>query len=71
MAQIVIALGSNLDDPHAQLKKAKQFLKSISEKEVLSSPIYSSEPIGPSDQDFLNAVIVIESRLSTVELLRN
>lgn len=68
MAQVVIALGSNLDDPRTQLRKAKQFLQSISDKEVLSSPIYSSEPIGPSKKDYLNALVVIESMLDPVEL---
>ncbi len=70
MAQVIIALGSNLEDPHAQLKKAKRFLESISDKEVLASPIYSSEPVGPSEQDFLNAVVVLESGLSPGELFQ-
>lgn len=64
MAQVVIALGSNLDDPHNQLKKARIFLESISSNDILASSIYSSEPVGPSDNDFLNAVIVIESSLN-------
>lgn len=68
MAQVVIALGSNLEDPHTQLKKAKQFLESISDEEVTSSPIYSSEPVGPSEQDFLNAAIVIKTRVSPEKL---
>ncbi len=64
MAQVVIALGSNLDDPHNQLKKARKFLESISSCDIIASSIYSSEPVGPSDNDFLNAVIVIESSLT-------
>ncbi|MEX0721444.1 MAG: 2-amino-4-hydroxy-6-hydroxymethyldihydropteridine diphosphokinase [Balneolaceae bacterium] len=68
MAQVVIALGSNLNNPHKQLQKAKSFLAGISETDILSSPVYSSEPVGPSEHNFLNAVVVIESRLSPAEL---
>lgn len=60
MAQVVIALGSNLDTPHAQLIRAKKFLESISVSPVLFSPIYSSEPVGSSENDFLNAVMSID-----------
>ena len=69
MAQVVIALGSNLDDPLKQLTKAKEFLASLSLEEITVSPIYQSEPIGPSDSDFLNAIAIITSELSPQELL--
>lgn len=68
MAQIVIALGSNLNNPHQQLIEAKEFLKQISSSEILSSSIYKSEPVGPSEDDFLNAVIKIDSNLSPSQL---
>lgn len=67
MAQVVIALGSNLDHPHQQLKDAARFLASVSESEIQKSPIYKSEPVGPSVNEFLNAVIVIETGLGPVE----
>lgn len=70
MAQVVIALGSNLEDPHIQLKKAKRFLEAISDEEVISSPIYSSEPVGPSEQDFLNAAVVIKTGLRPEKLFK-
>lgn len=63
MAQVIIALGSNLDGPHKQLQKAGAFLESISEKPVEKSPIYQSEPVGPSNNDFLNAIAAIETSL--------
>ncbi len=69
MAEVVIALGSNLDNPLQQLVQAKQFLESFSKQEVIVSPIYQSEPIGPSDADFLNAVALITTELSPTELL--
>lgn len=68
MAQVVIALGSNLDDPFRQLSIAKEFLEEISSAPVLSSSLYESEPIGPSDFDFLNAVVVIKTKAAPYEL---
>lgn len=64
MAKVAIALGSNLNDPHHQLKVAKEFLTGISAKQIKSSGIFESEPIGPSEYDFLNAVILIETELT-------
>ncbi|MEX0844727.1 MAG: 2-amino-4-hydroxy-6-hydroxymethyldihydropteridine diphosphokinase [Balneolaceae bacterium] len=64
MAQVVIALGSNLNNPHQQLREAATFLASISNTEIRKSPIYTSEPVGPSENDFLNAVISIETKLT-------
>lgn len=70
MAQVVIALGSNLDEPHNQLKKAKAFLESISNSSILFSSIYTSEPVGPSENDFLNAVISIETEKNPKEVFK-
>jgi 2-amino-4-hydroxy-6-hydroxymethyldihydropteridine diphosphokinase len=68
VAQVVIALGSNLNDPYKQLKTAHEFLKNLSISEVKRSLIYRSEPVGPSENDFLNAVVVIETDLKPNEL---
>ncbi|WP_421773590.1 2-amino-4-hydroxy-6-hydroxymethyldihydropteridine diphosphokinase [Gracilimonas sp.] len=68
MAQVVIALGSNLNNPHRQLQKAASFLESLSDDGILTSVIYKSEPVGPSENDFLNGVIVIQTELSSEEL---
>lgn len=70
MAKIAIALGSNLDNPHKQLKTAKSFLERISESTIENSHIYESEPIGPSEFNFLNAVILIESKLAVDTLFQ-
>lgn len=64
MAQVVIALGSNLNNPHRQLQEAAEFLASISENEIKKSPIYISEPVGPSKNDFLNGIISLDTKLS-------
>jgi 2-amino-4-hydroxy-6-hydroxymethyldihydropteridine diphosphokinase len=68
MAQVVIALGSNLNNPHRQLQTAAQFLETLSEVGIRTSVIYKSEPVGPSDNDFLNGIIVIETALSPENL---
>lgn len=70
MAQVIIALGSNLDDPHNQLKTAKSFLESISSSKIYASSIYSSEPVGPSENDFLNAVICIQTEKKPDEVFK-
>ena len=63
MAKVAVALGSNLNNPHHQLRQAANFLKRISSSNKKSS-IYKSEPIGPSNFDFLNAVILIDTDLT-------
>ena len=69
MATVVIALGSNLQNRLEQLRQAKQFLHNLSETPIVVSAIYASEPIGPSEFEFLNAAIRIETQLSPDELL--
>ncbi len=68
MASVIIALGSNLNNPHNQLITAKKFLERLSETEILFSSIYKSEPVGPSEQDFLNAVVQIKTSLNPDKL---
>jgi 2-amino-4-hydroxy-6-hydroxymethyldihydropteridine diphosphokinase len=71
MAQVTIALGSNLDDPHQQLRAAREFLNSIAESEPLASSIYKSEPVGPSENDFLNAVISFQTNSEPEQLFEH
>lgn len=68
MAPVIIALGSNLQKPHHQLVQAKEFLENLSLSKLQCSGIYKSEAIGPSSEDFLNAVIQIETKLEYEEL---
>ena len=66
----VIALGSNLDDPKANLDLATALLREATEVIAISS-YHSTKPIGFLDQpDFLNAVCIIESELPAIELLK-
>ena len=68
-----IGVGSNLDDPVAQIQTALGALAKLPASRVqLSSGLYRNPPMGPADQpDFVNAVVAILTRLSPHELLRN
>ncbi|MGB9429441.1 MAG: 2-amino-4-hydroxy-6-hydroxymethyldihydropteridine diphosphokinase [Gammaproteobacteria bacterium] len=67
-----IGLGSNLDEPAAQLRRAFMELDRLPQTRVLArSHLYKSKPLGPQDQpDFCNAVAVIETQLEPLTLLR-
>ncbi|MGB5353501.1 MAG: 2-amino-4-hydroxy-6-hydroxymethyldihydropteridine diphosphokinase [Woeseia sp.] len=66
-----IGLGSNLDDPVAQIDKAFAALDTLKHSQLLlRSPKYGSAPLGPQDQpDYVNAVAGILTTLSPEELL--
>ena len=71
MVKVYIGLGSNLDDPQAQLKKAIIALEMIPSSSVVkTSSFYKSKPVGPQDQpDYINAVIELDTELSAPVLL--
>lgn len=71
MNKVFIGLGSNLDDPLLQLKKAVEYLKQLKMLNVINiSSFYSSPPMGPQDQpDFINAVVEVTTSLSAEQLL--
>ncbi len=66
-----IGLGSNLGDPIAQVKRARQTiaaLKGTSEQGF--SSLYRSTPMGPKDQpDYINAVMAVVTEYTPHELL--
>ncbi len=66
-----IGLGSNLEDPIAQVSLALQELGKLPESSLVSrSSLYVSRPQGPADQpDFINAVACLETRLDAHALL--
>ena len=76
MAELVyIGLGSNLGQPKQQIKQAAAELKSLPDSQYVGdSGLYLSKPLVadgvPGDQpDYYNAVVLLETRLSAVELL--
>lgn len=66
-----IALGSNLDDPPAQIRRALRALAALPGTRVVRrSSLYRNPPAGYLDQpEFVNAVARIETRLAPRELL--
>jgi 2-amino-4-hydroxy-6-hydroxymethyldihydropteridine diphosphokinase len=66
-----IGVGSNLDDPRAQLVRAFSKLGELpGTRVVLTSPIYRSRPFGPVEQpDFANAVVGLLTQLDPNALL--
>ena len=66
---VFVALGSNEGDSTAHLTQARLFLQEISSSPIRTSRVYQTEPIGPSDNDFLNAVIHIDWEGSPEALL--
>ncbi|MBU2871393.1 2-amino-4-hydroxy-6-hydroxymethyldihydropteridine diphosphokinase [Colwellia sp. E2M01] len=66
-----IGLGSNLSDPKRQVSNAAKAISAIPSSNVVAlSSLYLSKPMGPQDQDdYINAVIAIETKLSALQLL--
>jgi 2-amino-4-hydroxy-6-hydroxymethyldihydropteridine diphosphokinase len=66
-----IGLGSNLDDPAAQLTAAIEELAELPDTRLLArSSLYRSAPMGPQDQpDYVNAVAQIRTALEPGVLL--
>jgi 2-amino-4-hydroxy-6-hydroxymethyldihydropteridine diphosphokinase len=69
---VYIGLGSNLDQPVSQLKKAILALAQLTGTRVMAdSGYFTSKPMGPKDQpDYHNAVVEIETSLPPQELLK-
>ncbi|MFO7304949.1 MAG: 2-amino-4-hydroxy-6-hydroxymethyldihydropteridine diphosphokinase [Gammaproteobacteria bacterium] len=66
-----IAIGSNLDDPRAQVEQAFVSLASLKATRLVArSRVYGSRPFGPIVQpDFINAAVGVLTRLTPRELL--
>jgi len=71
MHQAFIALGSNLEDPQAQVERAlKTIAKTTNIKLIKASSLYRTVPVGYDNQpDFINAVAEIETDLNPLALL--
>ncbi len=71
MHQAFIALGSNLQDPQAQVERALQTIATTAKiKLIKASSLYKTTPVGYDNQpDFINAVAEIETDLSPLALL--
>lgn len=66
-----VGLGSNVDDPVAQVRGALRELGDLPDTRCIrESSLYLSRPVGPVKQpDFVNAVAALETRLRAESLL--
>jgi 2-amino-4-hydroxy-6-hydroxymethyldihydropteridine diphosphokinase len=71
MIPAYIALGSNLCRPHSQLSKAVAALEFLPDTHLERiSSVYRSAAVGPGTQpDYLNAVLLLTTKLSPIALL--
>ena len=68
---VYVAIGSNLNEPSDQVRKAFDALASLAKTRLISrSRLYRSAPLGPKDQpEFVNAAAGLLTQLSARELL--
>lgn len=66
-----LGLGANLEQPLQQLELAVKALGQLPDSSLLAvSSFYGSKPMGPQDQpDYVNAVALVQTRLSAEQLL--
>ena len=66
-----IGLGSNMNSPVKQIKSAITSIEEIISTKIIGvSSLYKSKPVGPQNQDdYINAVIKIETKLVPYQLL--
>jgi 2-amino-4-hydroxy-6-hydroxymethyldihydropteridine diphosphokinase len=70
MAEVFIALGSNMSDPHCQLDRALKSLASIPQSAIVAvSDRYQTPAIGPRQPDYINAAAQLRTSLSPESLL--
>ena len=65
----VVALGANLEEPRKAIELAIELLKQATDVTAISS-LYETKPVGGPEQDnYINAVCVIDSDLPALDLL--
>ncbi|UCG74194.1 MAG: 2-amino-4-hydroxy-6-hydroxymethyldihydropteridine diphosphokinase [Chromatiales bacterium] len=66
-----VGIGSNLDDPEYQVRRAFVALAELPDTELrVQSPLYRTAPMGPQDQpDYINAVAELDTGLEADALL--
>lgn len=70
-ARVYLGLGSNVGNRPRALRGALKGLAGLPDTRVIrSSPFYESSPVGPSQRDFLNAAVALDTHLSAGELLK-
>lgn len=70
MTRAYLGLGSNLGDRLENLRRAVALLRERGVRVVRSSRVYETDPVGPPQPDYLNAVVEVEARGTAAGLLR-
>jgi 2-amino-4-hydroxy-6-hydroxymethyldihydropteridine diphosphokinase len=65
-----LGLGSNLGDRLENLRQAVELLDDRGIRVIRSSRVYETDPVGPPQPDYLNAVLEAETDLPPRHLLR-
>jgi 2-amino-4-hydroxy-6-hydroxymethyldihydropteridine diphosphokinase len=71
---VYVGVGSNIEDPRAQVLRAVEKLRAFSQqfRVELVSPLYASKPFGPIAQpDYVNAVVGALTQLDAQVLLHD
>jgi 2-amino-4-hydroxy-6-hydroxymethyldihydropteridine diphosphokinase len=73
MTRAAVALGSNLEDPEAQVNRGFEELAALPDTELVArSRLFRTAPVGYVDQpDFVNACAVVETALAPRTLLES
>ena len=69
MTRVYVGLGSNIGDRARYLRSAVQALAARGLPAAAVSSVYESDPLGPPQPDYLNAVLAVDSALPPGELL--
>lgn len=71
MTDAFIGLGSNLEEPAAQLARAVSELAALPDSTLVAqSAFYASRPVGPQDQpDFVNGAVWLKTSMEPHQLL--
>ena len=71
MTRAAVALGSNLDDPEAQVRRGFEEIAALPDTRLLGrSRLYRTAPVGLVDQpDFVNACALVDTELAPRALL--
>lgn len=70
MVRAYIGLGSNLDQPRQQVERAFDELAALPDSHLSGrSRLYRSDPVGPPQPDYINAVAQLDTELEPLALL--
>ena len=70
MATAYVGIGSNVGNRHTHLCRARTFLAGLSTNPISVSSIYLCEPVGPSERNFFNAVVKLQTDRKPADVIR-